>query len=152
MTEKFVGTAGWMMIKIVVYPQFPGNVEQIGKNSFQEKSMAIWLKATWKMINWVAKDLFSKQLFTCSNGVYELPPGETSCFIYLNGPAAGFGVVATTGLTSVMSSAGVLGTGGLGSMVFAGQPRSCPPFTCRRNGRCCLFVIVRGQPRCPRQC
>ena len=90
--------------------------------------------------------------------VYELPPGESSCFIYLNGPAAAIGVVAATGLSGVMSTGGtLLGSAGLFSLLYAGRNtfRACPPSTCRsRNGsgRCCPFVIFRGRPRCPRSC
>ena len=62
----------------------------------------------------------------------ELPPGETSCFLYLNGPAAGLGVIASAGLMGVMSSGGsVLGVGGLASTVYAAQPQPCP--TMRRD-------------------
>ena len=93
-----------------------------------------------------------------SRRVYELPPGESSCFIYLNGPAAAIGVVAATGLSGVMSTGGtLLGSAGLFSLLYAGRNtfRACPPSTCRsRNGsgRCCPFVIFRGRPRCPRSC
>ena len=95
-------------------------------------------------------------MFDFSNGAYELPPGETSCYIYLNGPAAGFGIAATIGLTSVFSSLGALGLGGgIGSAVYAGRPRPCPsttPCRSRSNGRCCELVTFRGQLRCPLRC
>ena len=88
--------------------------------------------------------------------MYKLPPGESSCFIYLNGPAAAIGVVAATGLSGVMSSGGtVLGSAGLYSLLYAGGNTlmDCPPSRCiSRSGRCCPIVTFEGRDVCPLDC
>ena len=86
-----------------------------------------------------------------SQGVFELPPGEKSCCLYLNGPSGAIGILAATGLAGVTSNVGTfLGAGGLYSLITV---MSCPPFMCRsRSGACCFVVIVRGRPTCPVSC
>ena len=95
-------------------------------------------------------------------GVYEVPPGEDGCCLYLNGPAAAVGVVAASGLVGGATSlSSLVGAGGLFSMmsmfslrsVDTGQDGDCPPLSCRaRSGQCCLILFERGRAICPLNC
>ena len=91
-----------------------------------------------------------------SSGVFELPPGEESCCLYLNGPSGAIGILAATGLTGVTSNVGTfLGAGGLYSMISMFPPGQgdCPSPMCRsRSGECCLVVNFRGRQLCPVSC
>ena len=89
-------------------------------------------------------------------GIFELPPGEEGCCLYLNGPSGAIGILAATGLTGVTSNVGTfLGVGGLYTMItmLAPDQGDCPPPMCRsRSGACCLVVNVRGRQICPVSC
>ena len=41
-----------------------------------------------------------------SRGVMELPPGDTKCLVYVNGPAAAIGVLSASGFAGVTSGIG----------------------------------------------
>ena len=43
-----------------------------------------------------------------SRGVWELPPGEVKCLVYVNGPAAAIGVLSASGFAGVTSGLGNL--------------------------------------------
>ena len=91
-----------------------------------------------------------------NNGVIGLPVGETKCLIYLNGPAAGVGVLAATGLSAIATTtASFFGTGfglvvGTSGAVALGM---CPaPLYCRVGPRCCLLVMTPNGLKCPSGC
>ena len=99
-----------------------------------------------------------------SRGVFEIPPGEPSCCLYLNGPASAVGVVAASGLVGGTTSlSSLVGVGGLFSVMSMFSLRSvdedgdqegdCPLLSCRaRSGQCCLILFDRGRPICPLNC
>ena len=91
-----------------------------------------------------------------NNGVIGLPDGETKCLIYLNGPAAGVGVLAATALGGIATTtASFFGTGfglvvGTSGAVALGM---CPaPLYCRVGPRCCLLVMTPNGLKCPSGC
>ena len=88
-----------------------------------------------------------------SRGLFELPPGESSCLVYVNGPAAAVGVLAASGFAGVTSALGTMAGGmSMAMMVTSSMPREtrsqCPGNLCLRDGRCCRRI--RGF--CPLRC
>ena len=89
-------------------------------------------------------------------GVYGLPPGETSCLMYLNGPAGAVGLLSATALGGITSLTTTLGgtvvVGGIG-MSGAMAVGACPrPFFCTVSDRCCLIVGSPNGLICPTSC
>ena len=88
-----------------------------------------------------------------SEGVIWLPPGESKCLVYLNGPAAGVGVLAATALGGITTtSISFLGTGGALTLGTTGALMGgfCPPpLFCRTRVGCCRIVATTTGLRCP---
>ena len=85
-------------------------------------------------------------------GVWSLPPGESSCLLFLNGHDWPVGATFLIAATSVVGTSGLLGLGGLAGI---NAMSSCPSPTsayCRAGGRCCLLIPTINGPVCPDSC
>jgi len=91
-----------------------------------------------------------------SRGVWGLPPGETRCLMYLNGPAAAVGLLAATALSGLTSvSATGVGLAGIGTVGMSGALSAgvCPgPLFCTVQTGCCLVTMGINGLVCPQSC
>ena len=74
-------------------------------------------------------------------GVWSLPPGDSSCLIFLNGHGWPVGATLLTAVTALAGSSflgGVVTLGGVSSI-----SSSCPStFFCQVGGKCCRFIFM----------
>ena len=81
-----------------------------------------------------------------SRGLWSLPPGESSCLIFLNGHDW------PVGATALVAATFLAGTSFLSAVVGGSGGTCMGPMYCRVGNQCCTLQYSRGRLICPSRC